>query len=106
MTYSDPNVELRSRTHRTAVEGSSAVGVAEMTHAEVRGLLSSYLDGSLSTSEVERVREHLAACASCLAFYNTFLQTVRLAGELPSHRLPESSKRRIIERLKEVLPVR
>jgi hypothetical protein len=51
---------------------------------KVRGLLSGYLNGSLSQSDMERVGCHLSRCEECLAEFRSLKETVELLHRLPS----------------------
>src|SRR5881398_2593530 len=52
-----------SRAAQAATHGS--VGIADLTHADVRNSLSDYLDDSLAQSDRRRVEGHLLACRAC-----------------------------------------
>jgi hypothetical protein len=51
---------------------------------KVRELLSGYLNGSLSQSDMERVGCHLSRCEECLAEFRSLKETVELLHRLPS----------------------
>jgi len=53
-----------------------------MKCAVVNGLLSSYLDGEVTRSQLARVDEHLQCCADCAARYASVRQTQALVGSL------------------------
>jgi len=93
VTHTDKEVEARLR--ETAV--SAAVGVVDIDHAEVRDSLSEYLEGSMSTADTDRVRQHLDACASCQAFWRTLLKVVAETGQLPAAALSEQARRRLLD---------
>ena len=97
MTYNEGATGARERV--ATVEGEVAIEQAERSHASVRGLLSEYLDDALEHDRRERVRRHLERCQSCRALLRTLEATVALAGQLPSSRLPDEAKRRILERV-------
>lgn len=103
MNYDD-DVELSVRHTVSRGADSTSVGLAEMDHFAVRGRLSDYIDGSLSESEAEQLREHLSGCRACRAFHSTLQETVRLAGGLPRPQLQPGAKRRIAERIKGIIP--
>ena len=88
-------VPASSRAAQTPTHGS--VGVAELTHADVRNRLSDYLDNSLAQSERHRVDGHLAACRSCSAHLATLRATVRVAETLPRPKAPMHTRARILE---------
>ncbi len=74
------------------------VGVAELNDRAVRSQLSDYLEGALTTSELERVSHHLDNCTNCTAYLRTLRRTVTLLGELPSVSAPDSAKDAIVQR--------
>ena len=57
---------------------------------EVIDFLVDYLDGKLSPADLRRFERHLAVCESCVAYLQTYQQTVRLARDLDEETdLPE-----------------
>src|SRR5436190_13648626 len=74
-------VPATSRTAQAATHGS--VGVAELTHAEVRNRLSDYLDSSLAEGDRRRVESHLLACRACTAYLATLRAAIRATNALP-----------------------
>lgn len=61
-----------------------------ITCREVIEFLIDYLDGELSAEELRQFQRHLAVCASCVAYLQTYEQTVRLARDLDEEiELPE-----------------
>ncbi len=47
---------------------------------EVKGLLSPYLDGSVTGTEMQAVREHLGRCAACMREYKMLRRTQQLVA--------------------------
>jgi anti-sigma factor RsiW len=84
--------------HLVAVDGA-AVDKRELTHATVRALLSDYLEDALGPDQRERVARHLDGCRACRAFRHSLERTIDLARGLPEHRLPDSQKRQILDRV-------
>lgn len=74
---------------------ASAVGVAEITHAVIRGHLSDYLEETLTQSERERVDRHVAACQPCRAYLATLRATVAASGTLPRERASGAARQRL-----------
>lgn len=75
---------------------ASLVGVAEITHEDVRGLLSDYLDDSLPVQSQDRIAAHLSQCRSCRAFLNTLRATRDLVAGLPRQPAPDTARRRVL----------
>ena len=48
----------------------------------VKGLMSSYLDGEVTRSQLAQVNEHLRSCVECAAHYASVRQTQALVGSL------------------------
>ena len=86
------------RAAPAATHGS--VGVAELTHVEVRDRLSDHIDGTLSEPERRRVDGHLAGCRDCAAFRATLEATVRAAERLPRPTAPHGTGPRILDRVR------
>ena len=86
------------RPAQVATHGS--VGVAELTHAEVRDRLSDLVDGTLSDPDRRRVEGHLAACRTCAAFHATLKATVHATQQLPAPTAPSGSRSRILDRVR------
>ena len=96
MTRPDNGVSSDAgRPAQVATHGS--VGVAELTHAEVRDRLGDLLDGTLSESERRRVEGHLAACRVCAVFLATLKATVHATQQLPAPTAPSGSRARILD---------
>src|ERR1700678_4370310 len=51
---------------------------ARMKCTDVRGLLSPYLDGAVTGTEMQRLQVHLEGCAACLREYQMLRQTQQL----------------------------
>lgn len=43
--------------------------------------LDDYVDGRLAAAELERFERHLARCVSCVAYLQSYRETVRLARD-------------------------
>jgi hypothetical protein len=91
-------VPAASRTAQAATHGS--VGVADLTHTDVRDRLSDYLDDSLSQSDRLRLEGHLLACRVCSAHLATLRATVRATETLPKPKAPPHAKARILDRVR------
>jgi predicted anti-sigma-YlaC factor YlaD len=99
MTYSNRPFEALPREGRVGYD-DAANSLAELDHARVRDLLSDYLDGTLAPADGERIDRHLDRCQACRAFRNTLHTVIDVAAQLPSPRLSDEAKRRIVDQLK------
>jgi anti-sigma factor RsiW len=75
---------------------SVAVGIVEVSHAEIRDRLSDLLESSLDERDRARVEEHLARCRSCRAYQSTLDATREALSKLPRAKAPESAKQRLL----------
>jgi anti-sigma factor RsiW len=55
---------------------------AELTCKELVELVTEYLDGALSSEELERFEEHLVYCGPCVTHVEQMRETIRVAGAL------------------------
>lgn len=62
---------------------------------DVGKLLYDYVDGSLEPALRHELEQHLADCPGCLAFINTYRQTIKLSKELHSKEIPPELKRKL-----------
>ena len=70
--------------------------------AEVRELLSAYVDGELPPDRSAEVADHLASCDACAREYEATLETVRTVREgLVRHRAPDVLRARVRAALRE-----
>ena len=67
----------------------------------VRKLSSSYLEGDLPPSRLEKVRAHLSGCPPCQSFVDGLASMVNMLSELTKVRPPSTLKQTIVERIKE-----
>ena len=58
---------------------------------EIIGFLADYLDGELSPERKFEFDRHLAVCPSCVAYLETYKETIRMAkaAELPVEDAPD-----------------
>lgn len=82
----------------TPTSSPSSVGIADLTHDQVRNQLSDYLDDLLGEAARRRIDSHLAACSSCTAYLDTFRLTVQSMGQLPAPKAPDRLRARIVDR--------
>ena len=59
-------------------------------HIRIRALLSSYVDGQLTTAEDRRVREHLSQCDACRREVESLTASVQLLRQLPELQVSRS----------------
>ena len=81
----------------TPTSSPGNVGIADLTHDQVRNQFSDYLDDSLGEAARRRIDSHLAACASCTAYLDTFRLTVQSLGRLTAPKAPDGVRSRIVE---------
>ncbi len=74
---------------------TSAVGVAEITHAVIRDQLSDFRENGMDERERERLERHLHHCADCRAYAKTLHATSDALGKLPLVPAPERAKQRL-----------
>jgi mycothiol system anti-sigma-R factor len=73
-----------------------------MRCTESRDRLNAYLDGELTPSEADTIREHVAGCADCASEYATLAATSRQLKEgLVRYTAPDVLKARILNALSE-----
>jgi anti-sigma factor RsiW len=85
-----------------------AAGYSPMTCREFVGFLMLYLSAGLSPERRSRFEEHLAECPDCVAYLDSYQQTIRLGKEafadpeadVPAD-VPEELVRAIVAALKE-----
>jgi anti-sigma factor RsiW len=75
---------------------AASVEIAELTHEEIRGQLSDYLDDNLDAAQAARVSAHLRQCPSCRAYEATLRATRDLLGALPTKPAPDQLRRRLL----------
>ena len=65
---------------------------------EIIGFLADYLDGELPPERKSEFDRHLAVCPSCIAYLETYKETIRMAkaSELQVDDVPEELIRAII----------
>ena len=81
----------------TSTSTTASVGVAELTHADVRAQLSDYLDDALGEAARHRIDKHLAACSPCRAFLESLRLTVKASASLPPAKAPERVRASILD---------
>jgi len=55
---------------------------AELTCKELVELVTEYLDGAMTSEELERFEEHLVYCGPCATHVEQMRETIRVAGAL------------------------
>ena len=68
-----------------------------LTCRELIDLLADYLDSTLSQAAVVELEDHLAKCAECQAYLNTYRSTKALAAQAGSVEMPAEMRRRLSE---------
>jgi anti-sigma factor RsiW len=67
---------------------------------EILALLADYLDGTLAVATARRLDAHLAGCAPCVAFVNTYRGTVAAARRLATIPIPPELQERLLSFLR------
>ncbi len=68
---------------------------------QIAELLGDYLDGSLPNRLRELIDFHIDGCAPCVAFVNTYRNTVSATGRLPDVKIPAELRARLLKVLRE-----
>ena len=68
-----------------------------MTCKDAIDLLSDYLDATCSAALCRDLEEHVARCAPCQAYLNTYPRTAVLGREAGQVEMPEEMKRHLRE---------
>ena len=78
----------------TGSPGDESIG-AGLTCRDLIALLLEYLEGSLGAATVARLERHLADCAPCRAYLNTYRRTPGLVREATRVPMPDELKARL-----------
>jgi len=62
---------------------------------DIGKLLYDYVDGTLEPVLKQQLEQHLADCPGCLAFINTYKQTINLSKELRPKGMPPELRQRL-----------
>ena len=68
------------------------VDPAEMTCQELVELVTDYLEGALSPTQLVRFEEHLAACPACPMYIEQLRATIRLVGRLTEEHIAAEAR--------------
>ena len=63
--------------------------------------ISEYIDEELDTCMCEEIKEHIDNCPSCDSFFKSFTNNIELCKYLLKVDVPEDTRTRLRERLKE-----
>lgn len=75
--------------------------VGRHTCEDVVAVLQEYFDGSLDPELAAAIERHFRDCPDCLAFSNTYRETVRLTGDLAAGDVPDEVRVRVRAALRE-----
>jgi anti-sigma factor RsiW len=70
-------------------------GKAQLTCERVTALIRDYLAGELDPDLASTFEEHLRRCADCVAFINTYRQTVQAVQSLSYEEIPAEMQMRV-----------
>ena len=77
--------------------GESGSGSAsELECRQIAELLGDYFDGSLPNHLRELLEWHIDGCQPCVAFINTYRETISVTRRLPDAPMPVELKKRLI----------
>ena len=62
---------------------------------DVGQLLYEYVEKRLEPPVIQQLEQHLADCPGCLAFINTYKQTMRLSSELRCRDIPPELQQKL-----------
>ena len=74
--------------------GSS--GASQIECRQIAELLGDYFDGSLPNHLRELLEWHIDGCQPCVAFINTYRETISVTRRLPDAPMPVELKKRLI----------
>ena len=66
-----------------------------LTCRELIDLLADYLDSTLSQAAVAELEDHLAKCAECQAYLNTYRWTMEVTARSQRVEMPAEMRRRL-----------
>jgi anti-sigma factor RsiW len=72
-----------------------------LTCQELVELVTDYLDGALSRSDVARFESHLDVCPGCSTYVDQFRETIRLTGRLREEDLDANARETLLEQFRE-----
>jgi hypothetical protein len=81
-------------------ECGSSGGPSELECRQIAELLGAYYDGSLPNHLRELLEWHIDGCQPCVAFINTYRETISVTRRLPDAPMPVELKKRLIEFVK------
>jgi hypothetical protein len=74
--------------------------LTQKTCEEIGNLVSDYLNGTLQVRIRRQFEQHLEICPDCVAFLNTFRETVSRVRSIRAEDMPETVRRNILEFLR------
>jgi len=75
-----------------------------MNCRELIAVILEYLEGEMTTADVEEFEKHLEKCAPCRAYLATYRKTKAMVGDVGRIEMPEEMKERLREFLVHRLP--
>jgi hypothetical protein len=71
-------------------------GASELECRQIAELLGDYFDGSLPNHLRELLEWHIDGCQPCVAFINTYRETISVTRRLPDAPMPVELKKRLV----------
>ena len=75
-------------------------GASGIECRQIADLLGDYLDGTLPTHTRELIDFHIDGCQPCVAFMNTYRETIAVTRTLPDTPMPTELKKRLLSVLR------
>ena len=74
---------------------------AELTCKELVELVTEYLEGALTPTDVVRFERHISACPGCDTYVEQYRETIRLTGMLREDDLEPSVRDALLEQFRD-----
>lgn len=71
--------------------------IEDLTCQELVGLVTMYLETTLSPEEMSRFEAHLATCQDCANYLGQMRRTIQLVGTLRADSIPPEATARLLE---------
>jgi anti-sigma factor RsiW len=72
------------------------VDTESLSCRELVELVTDYLEGTLSTAELQRFERHIAGCDNCTRYLAQLRQTIRITGTITTDDLSPEAERELL----------